>query len=182
MHRNAKLRTVTSSPVAAYPGMVGPTRGGPTSADCDVGRIDCRGWVVANAVRTLDSARGGAPVLRSESVQFLRKSRLVPAVALVLLAWTAVDLTNASLCALDQEGAARSACVVVMQQIGRGQQDGGSVPTHVDDCFCCSHCVDAAALPALTITCFTADSMGFERVSPPRSIPRSLDHPPQLAS
>lgn len=74
--------------------------------------------------------------------------RLVHVVALLLLLWTATDLTSPSLCALDDEGTSQTTASDDLSM-----QDGSSpagprpaLPPHIDDCFCCSHCVDVPAM------------------------------------
>lgn len=62
---------------------------------------------------------------------------------MLLLLWTAADLSNASLCALDNE---RQPMQVSAEHAFLGSSDA-QVPTptperHIDDCFCCSHCVE----------------------------------------
>jgi hypothetical protein len=72
----------------------------------------------------------------------VRRRSLYRACAIVLLLWTAVDLTNMRLCALDNED------VVSMPADGSDVPAAGDAPVpdtpapHVDDCFCCSRCVE----------------------------------------
>lgn len=73
---------------------------------------------------------------------------------MLLLLWTAADLSNASLCALDNEGED-----VVSFSAQATLSDGSDAPApgqtpqrHIDDCFCCSHCVDLQAFaPAILV-------------------------------
>ena len=72
------------------------------------------------------------------------------ATAWLFLAWTAVDLGVPSLCALDQEREPPR------MYSASGRIDAPSTsettpdaPVHVDDCFCCSHCVNVSALHTL---------------------------------
>ena len=69
----------------------------------------------------------------------------VRAAAWLLLGLVALDLGNPSLCALDQE--MPSIPVSAAATLDAGSTDGGAPirPVHVDDCFCCSHCVDVAS-------------------------------------
>lgn len=62
---------------------------------------------------------------------------------MLLLLWTAADLSNASLCALDNEGQPMQ---LSDEHASLGSSDAqvpDSTPErHIDDCFCCSHCVE----------------------------------------
>ena len=101
------------------------------------------------------------------------------AIALCLLFWTAVDLANASACALDNESVASGTAAAIYPQ---APSTGGRAPAaHVDDCFCCSHCVDVER---------PASPAAARRVTPrfealPRPFPHllaaSLFHPPQAS-
>ena len=76
-------------------------------------------------------------------MRWWRKSRLVQATVMLLLLWTAADLSNASLCALDNEGQPMQ----VSAEHGSLASSDAQVPDptparHIDDCFCCSHCVE----------------------------------------
>ena len=73
--------------------------------------------------------------------------RIVRAVALTFLAWTAVDLGVPTLCALDNE---LPQAYTSAPTIHTPSNEGGtpSRPVHIDDCFCCSHCVNVTALAA----------------------------------
>lgn len=85
--------------------------------------------------------------IRSCSLKNVKRSQRFRVVfrvaALVLLMWTSADLTTAELCALDREGFPIGAET-------SSDVDGRSAPplapsqqdSHVDDCFCCSHCVE----------------------------------------
>lgn len=63
--------------------------------------------------------------------------------AILLLSLVAFDLASPTLCALDKATAAPTT---------QAAADGAShdaappeAPTHIDDCFCCSHCVHPGA-------------------------------------
>lgn len=99
-------------------------------------------------------------------------------VAWVLLAWVAVDLGVPNLCALEREqgfASAGSSTVIAPAD------DGGTPPppAHVDDCFCCSHCVDMTRLSGAV----TPPLAETRIVLPPAAIPfpfgLSLYHPPR---
>ena len=111
----------------------------------------------------------------------LRLTRLTRVVALVLLAWTAIDLTNSALCALEQEEF--STPVGSDLALSMSPASGGAIPAaprHVDDCFCCSHCVTVIDV---TPARWNMSVVGPEQVAPPaaplfRTFP--VYHPPQI--
>jgi hypothetical protein len=116
-----------------------------------------------------------------------RRSGLARAAVAVLLLWTAVDMTNASLCALDNEdGGAVVATGELPRIMGTTSSPVSPVApasaAHVDDCFCCSHCVRPglrAPIPApLAIVRVTAPPA----VQAIQSASDPLDHPPQFRS
>ncbi len=99
---------------------------------------------------------------------------------MVLLLWTAADLSNVSLCALDNEGA-----------LGAGTFGGSTVfedgstnqlplepSAHIDDCFCCSHCVDIQALAPATVVIPAALKRTPFILAAPRLFGSSVYHPP----
>ena len=82
-------------------------------------------------------------------MRWWRNSRLARVVAAVILLWTAADLTNASLCALDSDELGSAYVAGLSPTIGSSDTTDGTPlqsGRHVDDCFCCSHCVDVQAL------------------------------------
>jgi hypothetical protein len=112
-------------------------------------------------------------------VHLFKRSALARVVAIVFLTWTAVDLTNANLCALDQEGAQpRHACTTVAPHFCDVQPS--SAPVHIDDCFCCSHCVNAVALVSLSEAAMFVHLLPPERAAALRLLSSPPDHPPQL--
>lgn len=76
------------------------------------------------------------------SAQFRKASR---AIAWLFLAWVGIDLGYPSLCALDQENPLNLA---VATSVDAASPDGTTPvpPAHIDDCFCCSHCVDVSSI------------------------------------
>ena len=74
-----------------------------------------------------------------------RHSRFVQIIALTILFWTAADITNSGLCALEQEQTtpvAHSDLLSHFETLKSTTTPGTNAETsHVDDCFCCSHCV-----------------------------------------
>ena len=109
-----------------------------------------------------------------------RKSRLASVIVAVLLLWTAADLTNPGLCALDNEHDTVSASLGTVASASPELPMGN--PTgprpHVDDCFCCSHCVDLQLFaPVFAATMIESDSTPL--VLPATyNFGASLYHPP----
>jgi hypothetical protein len=98
----------------------------------------------------------------------------------LLLAWTALDLSMPALCA------AESVALVGMASVpsARGVQRDGSaheIPAgQQDDCFCCSHSVDLRPL-LFSATPSGVVTVGSQSVSGlPSAPPSTLYHPPQL--
>jgi hypothetical protein len=118
-------------------------------------------------------------MLCSWPVHLFKRSALARVIALVFLTWTAVDLTNSSLCALDQEGA-RQTCTTATPNLCDAEPS--PAPVHIDDCFCCSHCVNAVALVFLPKAAMLVDLIPPERASALRLASSHLDHPPHLLS
>lgn len=111
-----------------------------------------------------------------------RHSRLVKAVVMVLLLWTAADLTNSSLCALESEDARPSALAgsgsTTVDQDSDGQIPPQPARPHIDDCFCCSHCVEVPGLvPALASVPVNRE-LQLLVLAAPRLFGYRLYHPP----
>lgn len=72
---------------------------------------------------------------------------------MLLLLWTAADLSSASLCALDNEGTGGLpySAAASLQESSTGRVPDQTPQQHIDDCFCCSHCVDVQALSPSTV-------------------------------
>ena len=111
-----------------------------------------------------------------------RHGRLIHAVAMLLLLWTAADLSNASLCALDNEGAATFPSTDGAPLLDSSTtRVPAQAPHHIDDCFCCSHCVDLQTVSTMTVA-VPVDLRNLSLVLPsPRIFGSPLYHPP-LAS
>ena len=121
-------------------------------------------------------------------MRWWRQTLLSRAVVLAILLWTAVDLSNASLCALENEsGGSRYGAGLLTPQSAALLEDGStsSVPPapapHIDDCFCCSHCVEFAGLapghPATIIEGQKAPVV----LAAVRIFGAPLYHPPQVS-
>ena len=111
----------------------------------------------------------------------LRKTRIARTFAVALLLWTAVDLGNPTLCALDTPVDARAAGAAM--HAADLARPVGVPPIHVDDCFCCSLHVrpSAKAIP-------TTAGVGAPRhvranaEGLPSAEHAAIYHPPQLLS
>ena len=111
-----------------------------------------------------------------------RRSRLAQAVTIVLLLWTTVDLTNLSLCALENENARPSAAAILasttFDQALHDQIPPLPARPHVDDCFCCSHCVELQSLaPPLASVSVNRELQPLV-LAAPRLFGSRLYHPP----
>ena len=122
-------------------------------------------------------------VLCLRPVESLRKSVLARVVVLALLAWTAVDLSDMTLCALDRESTPRHEASPDSCTLSSAKRDNsGSETRHIDDCFCCSHCVNASLVVSLVQDSSLLGLIRFASASHTRSAPHALYHPPQLLS
>ena len=116
------------------------------------------------------------------SMGWWRHSVLSRTVALTILLWTAADLSNASLCALDNEDAVpfgSSVGLVLMLNDARTPQVPPSAPAHVDDCFCCSRCVEVTAVVVPDAPSVETQSQIPFVAYAPRIFGCPLYHPPQ---
>jgi|SRR3990172_8188725 len=109
-----------------------------------------------------------------------RHSRLAQTVAMILLLWTAADLSNASLCALENEGTGFSSVGTTAEQIVDTSSSRAPVPApaHIDDCFCCSHCVDVQVLLPATLAMPVDLQQTPLVLAAPRIFGSPLYHPP----
>ena len=100
---------------------------------------------------------------------------------MALLVWTAADLSNASLCALDNEeriAFAGSQSGVVDMSRDRGPAQAPQ--PHIDDCFCCSHCVDVQSVSPSTLAAPVELQLTPLVIAAPRLFGSPLYHPPVL--
>ena len=115
-------------------------------------------------------------------MRWWRCSVLSRTVALTILLWTAADLSNANLCALDKEdGVPNGGAVGLFLTFGDSSapQVPPSVPAHVDDCFCCSHCVEVTALVVPDARSVAMQSEIPFVAGAARTFGSPLYHPPQ---
>ena len=108
-----------------------------------------------------------------------RSRRLGRFVAVLLLLWTTVDLVNASACALENEQ--RFAFSGVAHPIVASPERPGVQQAHVDDCFCCSHCVDVEPLALPSGLPVNVRRQQFRPSAHPDRLPLPLYHPPQAS-
>ncbi|MEO8682061.1 MAG: hypothetical protein ABI665_23645 [Vicinamibacterales bacterium] len=109
----------------------------------------------------------------------VRQSPLVPLFAMLLLLWTAADLSNMSLCALEREGtnAVPLTASAVLVDTATTPKPVPPAP-HIDDCFCCSHCVEVATLIPATVSMAVDVRIAHADVFLPRIFGSLLYHPP----
>jgi hypothetical protein len=101
--------------------------------------------------------------------------RAAPFIALILLAWTAIDLVDPQCCLSDRAANGTMAISASTSPDGDSPDQG-----QIDDCFCCARCLDTGRrVPRFDV------AMSHETFDEPaqRLIRRSssLDHPPQNA-
>jgi len=114
--------------------------------------------------------------LSMRSVQFRTTAR---AAAWLLLALVALDLGNPSLCALDQEGPSFPVSPAAALD-ARSTDDSAPARTiHIDDCFCCSHCVDVSSFSALVPLAFIDSRVPLPTDAPLGPAGHPPYHPPR---
>ena len=113
-------------------------------------------------------------------MRWWRHSLLARMVATVILIWTAADLTNASLCALDSDelGSAYAADLSSTLSSGTSDRAPSQPGPHIDDCFCCSHCVDVQVLVPGVIAQPIARRVPLRDIAVPDGFGFPLYHPP----
>jgi hypothetical protein len=113
-------------------------------------------------------------------MRWWRQSPLARLVATAILLWTAADLTNTSLCALDSdEFDAVAYAAELSPTLNSGTTDRvPSQPGHLDDCFCCSHCVDVPVFVPAVVAESVARREPPRDVTVPRGFGFPLYHPP----
>lgn len=109
-----------------------------------------------------------------------RTSRLTRLVVLTLLFWTAADLTYASLCALDGQALnlVRTGAEPLAQAADQDATPSPAAQPHVDDCFCCSHCVDVSVISPANIVLQVVEQPSILASAAPSTFGSPLYHPP----
>ena len=99
---------------------------------------------------------------------------------MLLLLWTAADLSNASLCALDNEGknAVSFSAFATLSDASDAPAPDQTPQRHIDDCFCCSHCVDVQAFAPATVVIPVELQRTPLVLAAPRLSGAPLYHPP----
>lgn len=103
--------------------------------------------------------------------------RVAPAVVLVLLTWTAVDVLNPALCGLDQ--------MPFVAAHASFDEDTSSSPLQrpvtAEDCFCCSHNVNFSGIVQIASVAFDCSDTFAEPLQNPSWNSFPLYHPPRLS-
>jgi hypothetical protein len=117
----------------------------------------------------------------TDQVMGLRRGRrlVLRWCATVLLLWTAIDVMAPGLCALEREHEESSAAAssVAPDRALPPTSDSTSAP-HVDDCFCCSHCVDIWRLDAVGAPADLIQRFVIHEQRPVEFVPPPPYHPP----
>lgn len=112
-------------------------------------------------------------------MQSIRTGRVARIVAVFFLLWTAVDLTNSSVCAIDQQPASglarRESTVLTTAGSAQTAPNGGA-----EECFCCCHHIVSTAAWVPTPQVDVAQRVSLPPVDQVRVLQARLDHPPQL--
>ena len=128
----------------------------------------------------LQNPRCRVRLLYSLRMRWWRHSPLVKALVMVLLLWTAADLSNASLCALDNEsnGAMPMSVDTTLMDGSSGHVPRQAPLPHIDDCFCCSHCLDLHVLALSTRATPAHREQSPLVLAAPRIFASPIYHPP----
>jgi hypothetical protein len=125
--------------------------------------------------------RCGGTLVYSFNMRWWRRSRLLKGVVMILLLWTAADLTNGNLCALENEDAPLglpSTSVTLVHGGSQNQIPPTQPSQHIDDCFCCSHCVEVQTLLPATVAVPIVRQRTSLVLPAPRIFGSALYHPP----
>lgn len=98
-------------------------------------------------------------------------------VVLVLLTWTAVDVLNPALCGPDE-----FPFVAANVAVDSDSSAPEPSPVAADDCFCCSHNVNFAAMVQMAVSLTSDTGSNTHLVQTPRWTSVPLYHPPRLRS
>lgn len=111
-------------------------------------------------------------------MQWVRTGRTARIVAVFFLLWTAVDLVNPGVCAIDEHPDSRTALTEATSLAGRTQQPppGGAG----EDCFCCCHHIVSTPLWAPVPQPDLIQSVIVPPVEQVRVLRTRLDHPPRF--
>ena len=114
-----------------------------------------------------------------------RRSLVVRGMAVMLLLWTGADLTYSSLCALEQERDSFGSAAPLNPAVSSDVASTANLPVapdpkHVDDCFCCSHCVDEPDLTPRLHSGLASRARDELAAGAPAIFGTPLYHPPLL--
>jgi hypothetical protein len=98
--------------------------------------------------------------------------------ATVLLLWTAIDVMAPGLCALEREHEETAAAATVAPARALPPAGDSTSAPHVDDCFCCSHCVDIWRLDAVAAPADLIQRFVIHEQRPADHVPPPPYHPP----
>ena len=103
----------------------------------------------------------------------------------LLLSFTLVDLagdlTGAPLCATDAGTEGSSAAPAPPLAAGAAGDEGNANPEHIDDCFCCSGCVEISPLFTFEAALWTVRSMSPDKFRSRSLPPAELYRPPRTS-
>jgi hypothetical protein len=101
-------------------------------------------------------------------------------VVVALLLWTAADIANSNLCALDQDvpPATQALGLTADRDSTPANPVAPEAPLHVDDCFCCSHCVEVQELGPRLLSVRLSSNADVPPLASPRIFGVRLYHPP----
>lgn len=111
------------------------------------------------------------------AVVFRSVRRVGRTVVLVLLTWTAADVLNPALCGLDE-----FPFVAASETFDADNSAPKTPPIAANDCFCCSHNVNFAAMVQMAVSLSSDTGSSTVLVQTPRWTSVPLYHPPRLRS
>lgn len=106
---------------------------------------------------------------------------------MVLLGFTAADLSGdlfgSEVCAADADrhDAAEGAASQRMSRTAGNDEDGNQPPPHVDDCFCCSRCVESSSQFTLDAEFSRVEALTPSRVQKLYHLLSQLYRPPRAS-
>jgi hypothetical protein len=113
-----------------------------------------------------------------------RHRRTALATVFLLLSFTAGDLVGDVLalpiCAADVQSEQEQNLAFPSTSEEEGESSGSS-PIHVDDCFCCSHCVENSVEFTLSVLALMKPLSVIDRVQHLPLLSDELFHPPQTS-
>ena len=112
----------------------------------------------------------------------MRVGRVQRFVVLLILGWTALDLGYPVLCALDREQSDSTYYAQdVIEPPSSSNSETPTSPGHIDDCFCCSHCVTVTDAAPAERTVSTVRQENIAPLTAPLFRTFPIYHPPQFS-